>query len=299
MAKGKKSDARSTGSAAASGSLLSSGGQPRHDPGSSPSDSSHVSDLDVMQASGSGGSQALLADPATVDDWADRISRINASLQSIPRGPRTSLKEAHVWADQRHVVVVALSVLAKRVTQSWLTENGSIVENAFKRLARYVWARLCERHRPQLRQQRCLFCQQNDVRCFEVTLPNPLGIAGWTPDGSCTCCIARARKCTPGTESRNPSTYFGETLDADFLANSPDFVTKLKRNHFLAESSEDGVPNRATVRGRDCAPLTQEESDHVSALLLQILQQSDRQFRRSFFNVLEAAFPVDTDNDGQ
>lgn len=83
MAKGKKSDARSTGSAAASGSLLSSGGQPRHDPGSSPSDSSHVSDLDVMQASGSGGSQALLADPATVDDWADRISRINASLQSI------------------------------------------------------------------------------------------------------------------------------------------------------------------------------------------------------------------------
>lgn len=160
------------------------------------------------------------------------------------------------------------------------------------------------------------------LRCFEVTLPNPLGIAGWTPDGSCTCCIARARKCTPGTESRNPSTYFGETLDADFLANSPDFVTKvsqhlcvdgrantgkltlytnmqLKRNHFLAESSEDGVPNRATVRGRDCAPLTQEESDHVSALLLQILQQSDRQFRRSFFNVLEAAFPVDTDNDGQ
>ena len=45
-----------------------------------------------------------------------------------------SLKQVHSWADQKHVLILALAILAKQVPKEWIKPDGNLASNANKQL---------------------------------------------------------------------------------------------------------------------------------------------------------------------
>lgn len=81
------------------------------------------------------------------------------------RKPKVNLNEVHGWANGQHVVIVALKLfMLDDLPASFFVEEGKLFDNAETRLKRIIWGRLCEWQEPVLRQQRCQFCFDNDLK---------------------------------------------------------------------------------------------------------------------------------------